>query len=53
MPLYNVLPFRFRDFDVTPAIGAPLLGEHTEQVLLEAGFDAEEIARMTELEVLR
>lgn len=53
MPLYNVLPFRFRSFDVTPAIGAPLLGEHTEQVLLGAGFAAEEIARLTELEVLR
>jgi len=52
-PLYNVLPFRFGSFDVTPSIGAPLLGEHTEAVLRDVGLEAAEIARLTDMEVLR
>jgi formyl-CoA transferase len=38
-------PIKFSDF--TPAItGSPLLGEHTEEVLAELGYDADQIASM-------
>jgi formyl-CoA transferase len=38
-------PVKFSDF--TPEItGSPLLGEHTDQVLVELGYDADAIARM-------
>lgn len=52
-PLYNVLPFRFATFDITPSVGAPLLGEHTVEVLSAAGIGPDELARLTETEVLR
>jgi crotonobetainyl-CoA:carnitine CoA-transferase CaiB-like acyl-CoA transferase len=32
---------------------APLLGEHTDEVLADAGFDASEIAQLRETEVIR
>ena len=38
-------PIKFSGF--TPKItGAPLLGEHTDQVLTQLGYNAEQIARM-------
>ena len=38
-------PIKFSDF--TPKItGAPLLGEHTNEVLTQLGYSAEQIARM-------
>jgi len=43
-------------FSATPAVqrrGAPGLGEHSREVLLEAGFGAEEIARLTGAEAAR
>ena len=42
-------------FDGTPSslrIPAPTLGEHTEEVLREAGFDAAEIARLREAKAI-
>ncbi len=38
-------PIKFSDF--TPKItGAPLLGEHTDEVLTKLGYSAEQIAKM-------
>ncbi len=37
--LYNAPPFRFGSLPVGPRFGAPLLGEHTDQVCHELGFD--------------
>ena len=38
-------PIKFSDF--TPKItGAPLLGEHTDEVLKQLGYSAEQIAKM-------
>ena len=50
--LYNVLPFRLSDHDVTPSRGFPALGEHTGEVLAEAGFSPEEIDDLTNAGVL-
>ncbi|GAA2000587.1 CaiB/BaiF CoA-transferase family protein [Microbacterium ulmi] len=44
--LYNALPFRFDDVDVRPQTGFPALGEHTREVLEEAGVGADEIGRL-------
>ena len=35
-----------------PAVAAPALGQHTEQLLQEAGFSAEQIAKLRELAVI-
>ncbi|MCB8877388.1 formyl-CoA transferase [Acidisoma silvae] len=44
-------PIKFSDF--TPAItGAPLLGEHTDEVLGELGYSAEAIAKLHETKVV-
>lgn len=50
--LYNVLPFRFSRTDVRPTVGAPRLGEHTNEVLEAAGWSADEVQRLTEEGVL-
>ena len=43
--LRRVQLIKFSDF--TPKItGAPLLGEHTDEVLKQLGYSAEQIARM-------
>lgn len=39
-------PIRFSEYPEMESKNAPLLGEDTESVLLEYGFDAEQIARM-------
>jgi formyl-CoA transferase len=40
-------PIKFSD--LKPEItGSPLLGEHTEEVLLELGYTAEQVAHMQE-----
>ena len=39
-------PLRMSDTPTTPSAYAPELGEHTEEVLLELGFDWEEIAAL-------
>lgn len=41
-------PVRFGDADVTPRAGVPGVGEHTDEVLREAGFTPERIARLRE-----
>jgi benzylsuccinate CoA-transferase BbsF subunit len=41
--LYNVLPFRLSDHDVTPVTGFPALGEHTREVLEQLGLSPDEI----------
>ena len=39
-------PLKLRGVEEPPLRAAPGLGEHTEQVLKEAGFSAEEIASL-------
>jgi crotonobetainyl-CoA:carnitine CoA-transferase CaiB-like acyl-CoA transferase len=39
-------PVRFGKTPVLPAAGAPTLGEHSEAVLIECGYSAEEIAEL-------
>src|SRR5690606_20234765 len=39
-------PIRMSESPVGPPVAAPLLGEHTDAVLTEFGFDAEAIARL-------
>jgi crotonobetainyl-CoA:carnitine CoA-transferase CaiB-like acyl-CoA transferase len=39
-------PMRFRDADVRPRGPAPAIGQHTREVLRQAGLDADEIERM-------
>jgi crotonobetainyl-CoA:carnitine CoA-transferase CaiB-like acyl-CoA transferase len=39
-------PIRFSAADVSPRAGVPEVGQHTEQVLAEAGLDAERISRL-------
>ena len=44
-------PIKFSDF--TPAItGSPLLGEHTDEVLVELGYSREQIAKLHETKVV-
>ena len=38
------IPMRFATADVKPQGPSPLLGQHTQQVLEDAGFSADEIA---------
>jgi formyl-CoA transferase len=38
-------PIKFSDFAPT-ITGSPLLGEHTDQVLTDLGYDADAIAKM-------
>ena len=42
------LPVRFNQQPRKAWLAPPLLGEHSEQILLEAGFDPDEIARFKE-----
>lgn len=44
------VPQRFSDTPASIRLPPPRLGEHTEQVLAEAGFTAEEIARFVNVE---
>jgi crotonobetainyl-CoA:carnitine CoA-transferase CaiB-like acyl-CoA transferase len=46
-------PVRFSKTPVTPTSGAPSLGEHSEAVLREAGYGAEDIARLKQGGVVR
>jgi len=45
-------PFHIEGVDKVPAQRAPALGQHTEAVLREAGYDADAIARLRSLGVL-
>ncbi|NOU05060.1 MAG: CoA transferase [Hyphomicrobiaceae bacterium] len=46
MPLTLAAPFGLASAPIPPAKPAPALGEHTDAVLLEAGFNIDEIATM-------
>lgn len=47
---YNALPFRFEGAQNIPSEAAPLLGQHTEQILREwAGLGDEKISRLRDL----
>jgi formyl-CoA transferase len=45
-------PVKFSDF-VPTITGAPLLGEHTDEVLAELGYDSDQVAAMHERRVVR
>ena len=45
---YEALPFHMRRFGWQVRRGAPLLSEHSDQVLAELGCDEDEIARLHE-----
>ena len=49
---YPGLPFRTEGTPLRPRRPAPRLGEHTDAVLLEAGLNAAEIARLRASEVI-
>ena len=44
-------PFTIHDADVAPRGPAPGIGEHTHEVLLDAGFSSDEIADLAATEV--
>ena len=46
-------PLHFSACPGAPSNGAPLLGEHTENVLSERGFTGEEIARLRSIGAIR
>lgn len=46
-------PIRFSKTPVKPGKGAPTLGEHTDAVLLRAGYDAEEIAEFKVAKIVK
>ena len=46
-------PIRYSKTPVEPAAGTPTVGEHSEQVLADAGFSAEQIAQLRAAEVIR
>ncbi len=46
------VPMRFSKTPGTIRLAPPLVGEHTEQVLADLGYAAEEIARLREEEVI-
>jgi crotonobetainyl-CoA:carnitine CoA-transferase CaiB-like acyl-CoA transferase len=46
MPLTLAAPFRIEGVEPRPAGRAPTLGEHSSEILREAGFDAEDIERL-------
>ena len=39
-------PIRLSDTPTVPGVVAPILGEHTEEVLLEVGFGWDEIEQL-------
>lgn len=41
-------PYHFDEQPTTPRRAAPALGEHTEEILREAGLDAQRIAELKE-----
>ena len=45
---YLDVPFQFSETPVRPRGPAPELGQHTEEVLLELGYDWEQLARLKE-----
>lgn len=46
-------PIRYSKTPVKPGTGAPVLAEHTDQVLSQAGFSNEQIATLKELGAIR
>ena len=46
-------PIRYSKTPVAPGRGSPTLGEHSEELLAEAGFAADDIARLRELGIIR
>ena len=41
-------PMKFRDHDDAPTISAPMLGQHSEEILKEVGYSEEEITALKE-----
>ena len=42
------VPFKISGEDINPISGAPILGQHTEEKLLEAGYSWEQISQFKE-----
>lgn len=52
-PLQNLgMPVRFQNADRNASRPPPLLGEHTEEILRDAGYDEERIAQLREAAVI-
>ena len=46
------IPMRFRNADVKPRSRSPLIGEHTQQILSDAGLSEDELERLKQQQII-